>query len=150
MMLVEYARVLTMMRWSLLLGCLAFVASLGVGNGSVAANIAATANSDPFAYCSHIGSIDKPAGGASPIRIALKPYLGRALGPPADVELTRKSYYWRCMDGRVYVCAIGAYIPCGAKADRAKRNLGADKYCQENREAAFVPAYATGHHSIYD
>ena len=53
------------------------------------------------------------------------------------------------MDGRVYVCAIGANLRCDAKAERAKRNAGADNYCRENPNATFVPACATGHDTIY-
>jgi len=147
-MLVRYARIATMMR-CMLLGRPAFVAFLVIVNPSVVAEIATTAMSDPFAYCSQVGSIDTPAGGASPVPIALNPYLGRALGLSAAVEMRPESYYWRCMDRMVYVCAIGANIPCDRKADRSKRNVGAEKFCQENRESAVVPAYATGHDGIY-
>lgn len=139
-----------MMRLSELLVSLAFVAFLGVGHRCIAGDLAATAIGDPFAYCYRIGSIDRPAGGASPIPSALKPYVARALGLSTDVGVPPESYYWRCMNGTVYVCTIGANIPCYEKDDRAKRNSGADKYCRENREAAIVPAYATGHATIYD
>ena len=140
---------LTMMRWSLSLVCSVFAAFLFVGNRSLASDLVASATSDPFAYCSAIGSIDTPAGGSSPIPMALKPFLSRALGLPAGRDFRPESYYWRCMNGLVFVCAIGANIPCGAKADLAKRNLGADKYCQDNPETTFVPAYATGHETLF-
>lgn len=137
-----------MMRLSLQLGTCSFAAILAVGNPTVA--LSGTAIHDPFAYCSHIGTRDKPAGGASPVPIALAPYLASALGLSANARISQESYYWRCMNGAVYVCAIGANIPCYAKADRRKRNIGAEKYCQENREASVIPAYATGHEGIYD
>ena len=54
------------------------------------------------------------------------------------------------MNGAVYVCAIGANLPCCAKAERRKRNIGAEKYCQGNPAASVIPAYATGHGGIYD
>lgn len=115
-----------------------------------AADIAAAAiPGDPFAYCAAIRNIDIPVGGASPIPVALAPYLGKALGLPTNTAIAPESYYWRCMSGAVYVCAVGANIPCDAKADLAKRNLGAENYCRDNRNATFVPAYATGHASIY-
>jgi hypothetical protein len=140
---------LTMMRWSLSLVCAVIATFFFVGNRSVASDVVASAASDPFGYCSAIGSIDTPAGGSSPVPTALKPFLSRALGLPDGRDFRPESYYWRCMNRMVFVCAIGANIPCGAKADLAKRNLGADKYCQDNPEATFVPAYATGHETLF-
>ncbi|HWZ64876.1 MAG TPA: hypothetical protein VNX02_17795 [Steroidobacteraceae bacterium] len=104
---------------------------------------------DPFAYCARVNTIDTPLGGASPIPPALAPFLRKTLGLSADAPLTPESSFWRCMDGAVYVCAIGANLRCDAKADRASRNAGADNYCRENPNATFVPAYATGHDTIY-
>ncbi|MGO9632278.1 MAG: hypothetical protein ACLPX1_00090 [Steroidobacteraceae bacterium] len=105
---------------------------------------------DPFAYCAHIGTVDTPGGGASPVPLALTPLLRKTLGLSAEAPLTPASYYWRCMDGAVYVCAVGANERCDSKADRTKQNTGADSYCRENPNAAFVPAFATGHNTIYE
>jgi hypothetical protein len=105
---------------------------------------------DPFAYCLRVGTIDAPMGGASPVPASLLQYLRAAIGLSSDAPLTPQSYYWRCMDQAVFVCAVGANIPCDTKADVAKRNLGADNYCRENPNAAWVPAYATGHNGIYE
>jgi hypothetical protein len=138
-----------MVRLSELMASFAFLVLLGVDDRCVAGDLAATAIGDPFAYCSRMGSIDEPEGGTSPIPSTLEPYLARTLGLSTEVRFKSESYYWRCMNGAVYVCAIGANIPCDAKADRTKRNSGADKYCEENRDAAVVPAYATGHATIY-
>jgi|HubBroStandDraft_2_1064218.scaffolds.fasta_scaffold00332_12 hypothetical protein len=136
-------------RRSFLLVGSASVALILLGNLSVASDVVANATSDPFAYCSAIGSIDRPAGGGSPVPLALKSYLSRALGLSAGAEFRPERYYWRCMNRMVFVCAIGANIPCSAKADLAKRNVGADKYCQDYPEATFVPAYATGHETLF-
>jgi hypothetical protein len=114
-----------------------------------AADTRASVAGNPFAYCSAIRNIDTPVGGGSPVPSALKPYLAKALGVPANLAIAPESYYWRCMSGAVYVCAVGANIPCDEKADRAKRSLGAEHYCRDNRDAKVVPAYATGHASIY-
>jgi hypothetical protein len=105
---------------------------------------------DPFGYCARLGTIDTPEGGASPVPTALMPFLRTTLGLSADAPLTPQNYFWRCMNGAVYVCVIGANQRCDAKADRGKRNSGADNYCRENPKATFVPAYATGHNSIYE
>ena len=110
----------------------------------------AAAVADPFAYCARIGTIDTPNGGASPVPPALAPFLRITLGLSPEAPLTPQNYFWRCMDGAVYVCSIGANNRCDVKADRSKRNAGADSYCRENLNAAFVPAYATGHNTIYE
>jgi hypothetical protein len=107
----------------------------------------------PFAFCARVGTDDRSggshgaAGGAA--LEALEPYLLQALGLPRDASLAPNEIFWRCMDGKVYVCARGANIPCDSKADRAKLNRGAANYCRENPSAAEVPAYATGHRTVY-
>jgi hypothetical protein len=131
------------------IGCVSLLYFLGASRQCLAADLGTTP-SDPFSYCSTIGNIDTPVGGASPTPVALEQYLRTALGLPANSAPAPEHYYWRCMDGAVYVCATGANIPCDAKADRAKRSRGAENYCRENRDAAVVPAYATGHATIYD
>jgi hypothetical protein len=130
------------------ISCLLLVFLLDAGR-CVAADTGSIAPGDPFAYCAAIRNIDTPADGGSPIPAALIPYLAKGLGLPANSALVPESYYWRCMSGAVYVCAIGANIPCEAKADLARRNLGAEHYCRENPDAILAPAYATGHASIY-
>jgi hypothetical protein len=80
-----------------------------------------------FAYCARVGTMDTPTRNKA-----------------------RPGSYWRCMDGAVYVCEVGANIPCDSKADRATHNAGADNYCRESRDATTVPAYATGHQTIYE
>jgi hypothetical protein len=143
------------MRWLLPIGCLMTIAVLRAGN-SIAGDVGlqrpefAAAISDPFTYCSRIGNMDEPLGGASPIPAALVPYLGAALGLSARTPPSADGYYWRCMDGAVYVCVVGANLPCQQKANRSKRNAGADSFCRDHRDAASVPAYASGHDTIFD
>jgi hypothetical protein len=135
--------------------CLALVI-LGTGDGEqVAAQSAAPipAVESPFAFCARVGTDDRLGssyGAASGAALgALEPYLRDALGLSRDVSLPPNEISWRCMDGKVYVCARGANIPCDSKADRSKLNPGAANYCRENPNAAEVPAYATGHRTIY-
>jgi hypothetical protein len=109
--------------------------------------------SDPFAYCERAGTDDRLSGAASAPsdRAAkiLEPYSRTAFGLPAGAPIPAGSLFWRCMQGKVYVCVVGANLPCGAKADRAKRNSGAEAYCRENPGAPDVPAFAAGHETIY-
>jgi len=122
-----------------------------VGSGAAAAgNSSAAPSDDPFGYCFRVGTIDEPIGGGSPVPAVLLQYLRTAIGLSAVAPVTAQGFYWRCMDRAVLVCAIGANIPCSAKADLAERNVGADNYCSENHNAESVPAYATGHNSVYE
>ena len=144
---------------SLLTTCLALVI-LGAGGGEQCAAQNAAQNAgpispleSPFAFCARVGTDDRlgsshgAASGAAPG--ALEPYVYQALGLPRDASLSPNEIFWRCMDGKVYVCARGANIPCDSKADRSRMNRGAANYCRENPNAADVPAYATGHRTVY-
>ena len=128
------------------LGTMILLALFGAG---ILARSAAAAG-DPFAYCTRVGTIDRPAAGfaPTPIPAALEPAV-KALFRLPDGAVKPELYYWRCMDRAVWVCAVGANIPCGAKADLARRNRGAEAWCRDNPNADFVPAFATGHRTIY-
>jgi hypothetical protein len=128
--------------------CLALVV-LGAGGGEQGAAQAAgpiPAFESPFAFCARVGADDRLGslqGAASGAALgALEPYLHEALGLPRDASLPPNEIFWRCMDGKVYVCARGANIPCDSKADPSKLNRGAANYCRENPNAVEVPAYA--------
>lgn len=56
---------------------------------------------------------------------------------------------WRCMDHHLVGCLIGANQPC-ARMNTMRRNPGADGFCRDNPDSAFVPLAAAGHDSIYD
>ncbi len=133
------------------LGMISFnVACVSSAGAAIDKSLTLVDTEDPFAYCLRVGTIDQPAGGGSPVPTSLLQYLRAAIGLAPDAPLTPQSYYWRCMDRAVFVCAVGANIPCDTKADSAKRNLGADNYCRGNPDAARVPSYATGHNAIYE
>jgi len=139
-----------MTRLLLPIGLLSALSFLKVGTAHGAdGNNAGVPMGDSFGYCARVGTIDKPAGGTAPPP-DLVPYIRSALGLSGDPAPTQRGYYWRCMDGAVFVCAVGANIPCDAKVDRAKSNLGAKNYCRENPDAPSVPAYATGHNGLYE
>jgi hypothetical protein len=109
---------------------------------------------DPAPYCRAVGTIDAPdaryAGPAMPDWIAHA--LMRALHAPADAPVSAfRHAAWRCLDGAVLACAVGANIPCNEKADASRTPPeGATRYCAENRDAPVVPAYATGRSTVFD
>ena len=133
--------------------CLLFaVCGADNGGGALAADYGPQVT-DPFAYCERVGVDDRLTAAAressEPSIKILQPYLRAALELPAGPPLPAGSVFWRCLQGKVYVCAVGANLPCGSKADRAKRNPGAETYCREHPTTTDVPAYATGHETIY-
>lgn len=139
-----------MTRSLLPIGLLSALSFLCAGAARAAGGDASVpSDGESFGYCARVGTIDKPADG-TPLPPDLLPYVRSTLGLSADAVLEPRSYYWRCMEGAVFVCAVGANIPCDAKADRAKSNLGSRNYCRENPDAPLVPAYATGHNGIYE
>jgi hypothetical protein len=109
-----------------------------------------TTYADPFAYCAAVGTIDAPdaryAGPQTPDSVLPKPAEGGAPPPfPAD------SVYWRCMDGKVYSCFVGANIPCWDKADTSTEpNTGMQSFCKDQPNAEVIPAVAAGRETIYE
>lgn len=110
---------------------------------------------DPFVYCSAVGTVDVPdsryAGEKIPERL-IEGYL-MAAGIPENPEYSedyKTMTIWRCMGGKVMVCNFGANLPCEAKANTSKEPTQemAD-YCKANSEIDFIPMYLTGHETIY-
>jgi hypothetical protein len=105
---------------------------------------------DPFTYCAKVGTDDRvglPTGERA--AVLLQPYTRAALGLPPNAPLAASSIFWRCVDRKVYVCVVGANLPCASRANQAKRSQGAENFCREHPEAADVPAYAVGHDGLY-
>src|SRR5687767_895884 len=81
--------------------------------------------SDPFAYCTALGTVDLPdsryTGPQVPEVIARG--LKKALGAPADaaLEFFLNNTVWRCMDGMVYACTVGANLPRQEQADTSRK-----------------------------
>ena len=114
-----------------------------------------TAFGDPFAYCAAVGNIDAPdarySGAAMP-DVIVKGLMKAFNAPPdAPLELFTRNSFWRCMDGKVYACSVGANIPCQSKADTStKPNEGMTNWCNSNPDTDVVPASATGRETVYD
>lgn len=63
-------------------------------------------------------------------------------------EQVKVSTLYRCAEGRVLICSLGANLPCG-KANTSRDLPAADAWCAENPGADFIPMYVTGHDTIY-
>jgi hypothetical protein len=114
-----------------------------------------TTYKDPFAYCDAVGTVDSPdtryVGLKVPEAIVagLKKAIGVAESAPPDVF--EQGTYWRCMDGKVYACNVGANLPCTEKADTSRApNQGMKEWCESNQDSAFIPAFASGRATIYE
>ncbi len=100
----------------------------------------------PAAYCRQAGTDDT----LREIPVGLVPAAVRLFGlaamPPADVQ---RGTYFRCFESHVFICNVGANLPCGA-ADTSRDLPAADAWCAQNPSSSFIPMYVTGHDTIYD
>lgn len=117
---------------------------LGALLWTVAITSSAQASGISAAYCRRIGTDDA----LRPVPATMVPAFQRAfdLHAPADYVLHTGSL--RCADGVLLGCTTGANLPCG-KADTRRDIPGADAWCAENHDPPMIPAYVTGHASIY-
>lgn len=111
--------------------------------------------SDPFNYCAAVGTVDAPderyVGPAAPEAVitGLREKAGIAQDAPAD--WVAAGTVWRCMEGQVWACFVGANLPCSEKADpSATPQPPLNEFCQANPEAGTIPAAVTGRATIYD
>jgi hypothetical protein len=109
--------------------------------------------SDPFAYCSAVVNADTPDARYTGQKISsvVVQNLRQVLGTPADApnEIFLRANFWRCMNGKVYACFVGANLPCGAKANVDQTPTQAEnEFCKQNPHAE-IPAAVTGHEAIY-
>jgi hypothetical protein len=83
-----------------------------------------------------------------PVPAALVPAINRLFAMQLPTDVTVATTVYRCLDGHVLVCTAGANLPCG-KANTSRTSAGAAEWCRSNPNADFVPAFATGHDTIY-
>ncbi len=110
---------------------------------------------DPFAYCTAVGNIDKPDARYTGPQVpdAVINGFKKAAGLESSTEpmdMLRQTTIWRCMDSKVYACNFGANLPCDSKAnaDRTPSQALAD-FCKANSNMEVVPMSVAGHDTIY-
>lgn len=141
MRLVQMARCLALL--------LTVVSLVGCGDMSDTAT-----HTDPFAYCAAVGTIDAPdetyAGPDVPQSVAEG--LQTALDvPDTPLDVLQNGSTWRCMDGDVYACFVGANLPCDAKADTDRTPTQEEiEFCDANPDAEVIPAAVTGRETVYE
>lgn len=109
---------------------------------------------DPFAYCAAVGTIDaadaRYTGEQPPAAVIAG--MRAAFNAPADTpaDFYQNGTFWRCADGQVKACFVGANLPCEAKADLSETpNAGTASFCKENPDAEVVPAAAAGRATVF-
>ena len=78
---------------------------------------------------------------------AFKKLFPAATATPDEAELKTQAHY-RCMNGKIMVCFVGANLPC-VKMNNARNNPGADGFCRQHRNEDNVPAFAIGHDAVF-
>lgn len=105
----------------------------------------AAAQPSPADYCRRVGTDDTLRA----IPAALVPAVARLFQLESmPAEQMQRSTYFRCADRRVFVCNVGANLPCG-KADTRRTLPGAVAWCAAHPGSQTVPASATGSATIY-
>jgi hypothetical protein len=114
---------------------------------------AAGAFADPFAYCAAVVDIDGPdaryTGPKIPDAVAnrLMMAMGLTGTPPPPIA---QGSFWRCMNGKVYACTVGANLPCQEKGNADKTPTQEMKdFCQANPTSDFIPMVVTGRATVY-
>jgi hypothetical protein len=110
---------------------------------------------DPFAYCTTVGTIDKPDTRYNGPKVTDELIIGylnaSGMNPSSPYSDNFKNLtIWRCMDKKVYVCNFGANLPCDSQANTDKNPTQAMvDYCMGNLDSQFIPMSITGHATIY-
>lgn len=78
---------------------------------------------------------------------AFKKLFPAATAAPDEAELKTQAQY-RCMNGKIMVCFVGANLPC-VKMNNARNNPGADEFCRQHQNEDNVPAFAIGHDAVF-
>lgn len=99
---------------------------------------------DAFAYCAAVGTVDAPDSR----------YTGDKVPQVIADGLEKQGFpdngvSWRCAGGRVLACGVGANLPCYPADTRRDPNQGMIEQCRATPDANFIPAYITGHATIY-
>lgn len=112
-------------------------------------------SADPFAYCAMVGSIDAPdaryTGPQVPDAVLSGLIQAAQISPTRPKDVLAQSSFWRCMNGKVYACTVGANLPCQEKADTSKTASAAvNDFCKANPASGSIPAAVTGRATVYD
>ncbi len=123
------------------------------GSSSAPADTTAAASTNPFDYCASVGTEDQPAieteDGKLPPEIIQGMVDQNVISADAPDAILQGAF-WRCMDGNVYVCVVGANLPCTEQADMSDTPTPEmNNFCSDNANSDFIPASVTGRATVY-
>ncbi len=122
-----------------------FSALLAAASCTACADQAAV--SDPFAWCAQQGDTEI-IGGPLPGKL-VSAMVAQGLVAEEAPPHVQQANDWRCMEGQVWVCPLGANLPCAEKADLSREpSQAVADWCQANA-GADVPAYVTGRATVF-
>ena len=103
--------------------------------------------SDPFAWCAQqvSSAIIEGQFPEALISAMVTQDLVSADAPPQFQQGNR----WRCMDGAVWVCPLGANLPCAEKANLSREPTQAMSVWCEDNPGSGIPAYVTGRATVF-
>ena len=141
------------MRYRLILVILLVLLWLAA-KSTLTATAQGTTYTDPFAYCAAVGTIDAPdaryVGSKVPESIARGLRAATQSAPDRPLALFVNASFWRCMDGQVYACWVGANLPCWEQANTSQTpTADMTNYCQANPNADGIPGYVTSSATVY-
>jgi hypothetical protein len=111
----------------------------------LAATQGAWGQTSPVEYCQQIGTDDALRTVPPSLVSAVVRLFQLEAMPPTQVE---RSTYFRCANGQVFVCTVGANLACG-KVDTRRDLPGVRAWCVEHAGSQNVPSYVTGNATIY-
>ena len=100
----------------------------------------------PAALCQRVGTDDI----LRKIPEDLVPAVNTAFGLQMPRRVAVDTSVFRCAEGRVMVCTVGANLPCEKANTSRTPGTGVVQWCRDNPGATFVPAFASGHDTIYE
>jgi hypothetical protein len=84
-----------------------------------------------------------------PVPVDLVAAAGVALNATMPAAVAMKTTVFRCANGHVSVCTVGANLVCGRANSSRTPGRGQLNWCRDHPNAAFIPLMASGHDTIY-
>lgn len=84
-----------------------------------------------------------------PVPESLAATVNATFGTTMPPAMAASTSVYRCAAGQLMLCTAGANLPCGPADKSRTPGTGARAWCKQNPNADFIPAYATGHSTIF-
>lgn len=109
---------------------------------------------DPFAYCAAVGTVDAPDtryNGPAVTDAVIKALVAQGIVSADAPKDFQDNAVWRCVEGKVWACHVGANLPCQEKADTSQEPSAEMKeFCTVQPAADVIPAAVTGRATVYE